>query len=204
MRCVRGRAAAGQAGLLQGQTRAPGPSQHRAPGSPDRAESVFQTRPRAPAVSTVLESPWVASLQQGHLMTLAPSCPGGPHVRHIHAQAAGAGGSGPPWHPRLSGEQHHPPSALPGGQDWPGLPGGPLVGAARAAGPRAERQLPGPLPGRARGLVQGVRSARGLAWRGKTGRPFLQDLTAASPRCCSSARPTSPRPSRSHSGTAWR
>lgn len=64
----------------------PRPSQHRAPGSPDPAESVFQTRPMAPAVSTVLESPWVASLQQGHLMTLAPSCPGGPHVRHIHAQ----------------------------------------------------------------------------------------------------------------------
>lgn len=87
------------------------------------------------------------------------------------------------------------PSPTPGGQDRPGLPGGPLVSPAGAAGPGAERQLPGPLPGRARGPVQG---ACPTAWGSQGGGwpvPLEWQHLVTFPRCCSSARPMSPRPS---------
>lgn len=98
------------------------------------------------------------------------------------------------------------PLWLPGGQDRPGLPGGPLVRTAGAAGPRAERQLPGSLPGRARGPVQGESAP---AWARPALRAAVGAGAAAWPahlpgRCCSSARPTSRTPSLSRCATAWR
>lgn len=92
--------------------------------------------------------PWFPS----HLGGLAPE---GPCCPCLAPPRAGL--------PAESGEQDgrpQPPLLPAGGQDRPGLPGGPVVCAARAAGPRAERQLPGPLPGRARGPVQGACGAR--------------------------------------------